>query len=93
LPLRQRPWVYLFFERAAKWALLSLPVGWDGSWDPTPLSQLIVCLSGQFEMAVGNGRSRRFGPGNMVLLEDTEWQGHVKEVVGSREVRCLSVQL
>jgi quercetin dioxygenase-like cupin family protein len=73
--------------------LLRLPIGWDGSWHPTPVRQLIVCLAGQFEMTVGDGRSRRFGPGEMILLEDTHGQGHVTKVVGSRDVECLSVQL
>ncbi len=81
------------FQPASQWGLLYLPIGWDGSWHPTPAGQLIVCLSGQFEITVGDGQSRRFGPGEMVLLEDTEGQGHVTKVVGSREVRCLSVQL
>ena len=81
------------FQPASQWGFLRLPVGWDGRWHPTPARQLIVCLSGQFEITVGDGRSHRFGPGEMVLLEDTEGQGHVTKVVGSREVDCLSVLL
>ncbi len=63
------------FQPASQWGFLSLPVGWDGSWHPTPTRQLIVCLPGQFEITVGNGQSRRFGPGEMVLMEDTQGQG------------------
>jgi hypothetical protein len=81
------------FQPASQWGLLRLPVGWDGSWHPTPVQQLIICLAGQFEITVGDGRSRCFGPGEMVLLEDTEGRGHVTKVVGSEEVECLSVQL
>ena len=81
------------FQSASRWGFLRLPVAWDGNWHPTPARQLIVCLSGQFEITVGDGRSRRFGPGEMVLLEDTGGTGHVTKVVGSREVECLSVQL
>ena len=81
------------FQPARRWGLLVLPVGWDGNWHPTPVRQLIVCLSGQFEVTVGDGQSRRFGPGESVLLEDTEGQGHVTKVIGSSEVKCLSVQL
>ena len=81
------------FQPARRWGLLVLPVGWDSSWHPTPVRQLIVCLSGQFEMTVGDGLSRRFGPGDMVLLEDTHGQGHVTKVIGSQEAECLAVQL
>ena len=80
------------FQTARRWGFLRLPVGWDGSWHPTPVRQLIVCLAGQFEMTVGDGQSRRFGPGEMVLLEDIRGQGHVTKVIGSREVECLSLQ-
>ena len=81
------------FQPARQWGLLRLPVGWDGSWHPTPVRQLIVCLTGQFEMTVGSGQSRRFGPGEMVVLEDTRGRGHVTKVVGDSAVECLSVQL
>jgi len=81
------------FHPASRWGILRLPVGWDGSWHPTPVRQLIVCLSGQFEMTVDGGQSRRFGPGEAVVLEDTRGRGHVTKVVGSHEVECLSVQL
>ena len=81
------------FQPASRWGLLRLPVGWDGSWHPTPVRQLIVCLAGKFEMTAGDGQSRRFGPGEMVLLEDTRGRGHVTKVIGSKKVECLSVQL
>ena len=81
------------FQPASRWGLLALPVGWDGSQHPAPERQLIVCLSGRFEITVGDGQSRRFGPGDMVLMEDTHGQGHVTRVVGSDEVQCLCVQL
>ncbi len=81
------------FQAARRWGLLRLPVGWDGSWHPTPVRQLIVFLSGQYEVTVGDGQSRRFGPGEMVMLEDTTGKGHVTKVIGSREGECLAVQL
>ena len=81
------------FQPARRWGFLRLPLGWDGRWHPTPVRQLIVCLTGKFEMTVGSGQSRIFGPGEIVLLEDTQGRGHVTKVVGNREVECLSVQL
>ena len=81
------------FQAARRWALLRLPVAWDGSWHPTPVRQLIVCMTGQLEITVGDGQSRRFGPGEMVMLEDTTGKGHVTKVIGSQEAECLAVQL
>ena len=81
------------FQKARRWALLRLPVGWDGSWHPTPVKQLIVFLSGQCEVTVGDGQTRRFGPGEMVMLEDTTGKGHVTKVLGSQAAECLAVQL
>ena len=81
------------FQPARRWGLLRLPVGWDGNWHPTPVRQLIVFLSGQCEITVGDGQSRRFGPGEMVMLEDTTGKGHVTKVIGSQAAECLAVQL
>jgi hypothetical protein len=40
-----------------------------------------------------NGEVRRFGPGDVVLLEDTTGKGHRSRVVGDRDVLGAVVQL
>ena len=37
--------------------------GWDGSWHPSPRRQFAVTLSGEWEITVTDGESRRFGAG------------------------------
>jgi hypothetical protein len=70
-----------------------LTPGWDGSWHPTPRSQFAVTLAGEWEITVTDGERRRFGPGDMVLLDDRTGRGHNTVVTGGEEVLMLLVWL
>lgn len=56
----------------------------DGLLDfhPAPRRQFVVMLSGMVQIEVGDGSSRRLGPGDILLAEDTTGQGHVSREVG-----------
>ena len=69
--------------------VISSPVGWEGTWHPTPQRQYFVCLTGQLQVEVSDGEMRTFGPGEVVLVEDTWGKGHVSRVVG--EERCYAI--
>ncbi len=59
----------------------------DGTLDfhPAPRRQFVVTLSGIGEIECGDGTRRRFGPGAVMLAEETTGQGHItREVAGSR---------
>ena len=62
--------------------VISSPAGWFGSWHPAPRRQYMFCLSGILEVEVTDGEIRRFGPGAVVLVEDTTGKGHISRVVG-----------
>ena len=47
-----------------------------------PRRQFILCLSGEVEVACGDGTARRFGPGDIYLVDDLTGEGH-----SHREVR------
>jgi hypothetical protein len=66
---------------------ISSPVGWWGDWHPAPAKQIMFCLIGELEVTVSDGETRRFGPGSVILVEDTHGKGHVSRVVG--EERCF----
>lgn len=66
-------------------AFISSPAGWVGDWHPAPRRQYLICLKGQLEVEVSDGEVRTFGPGDVVLVEDTWGKGHISRVVG--EVR------
>jgi hypothetical protein len=57
-----------------------------------PRRQFVVTLSGEVEIECGDGARRRFGPGGIMLADDTTGQGHVtREVRGPR--RSLFIPL
>jgi hypothetical protein len=50
-------------------------------WHPVPARLVNVILSGEVEIEVGAGETRRFGPGSVILGEDTNGPGHRTRVV------------
>ena len=88
------PPLELSVPRAATAAVFArLAPGWDGSWHPTPRAQYAVTLAGEWEIAVTDGEPRRFGPGDLVLLDDRTGRGHNTVVTGAEEVLILLVWL
>ena len=66
---------------------------YDYDWHPAPARQLVVLLDGEIELEVGDGEVRRFAGGEILLLEDTEGQGHRTRNVGPVPRRSLFVRL
>jgi mannose-6-phosphate isomerase-like protein (cupin superfamily) len=81
------------FNPATQYAFCVFPSGWFGDWHPTPRRQIFFILSGEVEAQVGDGEVRRFGPGSVVLVEDTAGKGHFSRVVSSTDVVTAVVQL
>jgi hypothetical protein len=74
-------------------AFISSPSGWMGNWHPAPQRQYFFCLAGQLEVEVSDGEIRTFGPGEVVLVEDTWGKGHISRVVGEDRVYAVVVPL
>ena len=72
---------------------ISSPVGWYGSWHPTPVRQIIFCLTGELEVQVSDGEIQTFGPGSVALVEDTDGRGHISRVVGTERVFMAAVPM
>ncbi|CCJ37360.1 hypothetical protein BN140_2437 [Methanoculleus bourgensis MS2] len=69
---------YVSEDRAAsKYRFYTFEPGWIGELHPAPTRQFLALLSGEVEMETTDGTVRRFGPGDLVLLEDTSGRGHV----------------
>ncbi len=81
------------FSSATECGFVIAPPGWHGDWHPTPKRQFLFYLAGQAEVGVSDGEVRTFGPGDIVLVEDTAGKGHVSRVVGSAEVLNAVVRL
>lgn len=74
-------------------AFLHTPVGWYGEPHPVQGRIFLIYLAGEMEATVSDGETRRFGPGSVVLVEDTTGKGHSSRVLGNDDVLAAMVQL
>lgn len=81
------------FTPATRFGFVSVPLGWYGDWHPAPRRQIFFHLSGESEAEVSDGEIRRFGPGSVMLAEDTTGKGHTSRVVGTADALSAVVQL
>jgi quercetin dioxygenase-like cupin family protein len=58
-----------------------------------PRRQYVITLAGQVEIQTGDGTVRRFGPGDVMLAEDTTGRGHMTRVVGDQPRHCVFIPL
>jgi hypothetical protein len=80
-----RPATGIYFRRAA--------IDQVQDWHPAPRRQYVITLSGEAEIEIGDGTVRRFGPGDVMLAEDTTGRGHVTRVVGDEPRLYVSVPI
>lgn len=59
---------------------------------PAPRRQVLVIVEGVAEIETSDGATRRFGPGDVVVVEDTEGAGHITRTVSS-PVRALVIPM
>ena len=52
-------------------------------WHPAPRRQYVINLTGQSEIETSDGTKRRFGPGAIMLADDTTGRGHITRVVSA----------
>jgi hypothetical protein len=81
------------FVRADRCIFSFAPAGWSGDWHPSPRRQILLILSGQIEVEVSDGELRLFGPGSILLDEDTTGKGHRSRVLGKDGSAGVFVQL
>jgi uncharacterized cupin superfamily protein len=65
----------------------------DMDWHNAPRRQFVITLAGEGEITVGDGTSRRFGPGDIMLAEDTTGQGHITRGVNNQPRTSIFVTL
>jgi quercetin dioxygenase-like cupin family protein len=64
-----------------------------GAFHTAPQRQLMITLEGTCEVEASDGEARRFGPGSVLLVEDTTGKGHLTRSVGSEELSLIVVAL
>ena len=57
------------------------PADYFSDWHIAPRRQYIFVLSGAMEIGIGDGTTRRFGPGDVVLADDLTGTGHTTRSV------------
>ncbi len=62
---------------------LRMDAGYAHEWHPAPRRQFVFVSAGELEITASDGEPRRFGPGRVVLAEDTTGKGHQTRAVGA----------
>jgi redox-sensitive bicupin YhaK (pirin superfamily) len=65
--------------------------GFDSEPHPAPRRQWVVMIRGAIEVEVSDGSRRVFGPGDLLLLDDTSGIGHTTYTVGEPPFEGLFV--
>jgi hypothetical protein len=77
-------------QAASSIAFTRSPNGRFSDWHNAPRRQYAIFLSGgEMEVVIGDGTTRRFGPGNAVLFEDLTGQGHTSRSVGGDRLTAI----
>ena len=63
--------------------LLRLRVGAVEDWHNAPRAWFLIVLQGASEVTTSDGEVRQFGPGALVLLDDTTGKGHRTRALGT----------
>ena len=58
-------------------------------WHPAPRWQFVTILGGACEIELADGSTKRFGPGEILLVEDTTGQGHKTHSVGDQPLTLM----
>jgi uncharacterized cupin superfamily protein len=66
---------------------------YNRNWHNPPHRQLVIVLEGELEIQVGDGSTRRFGAGDVVLADDTTGRGHISRAVNRQRRRSAHVLL
>jgi hypothetical protein len=69
----------------------------DGDYDldfhNAPRRQYVINLTGWVDIETGDGTTRRLGPGEILLAEDTTGRGHKSRSVRGEPRTCLFIPL
>ena len=79
------------YQEATDIGFLRVTRDYPNEWHPAPRKQFVMTLHGIVEIEAGDGETRRFAPGEAVLVTDTEGPGHRTRVVGNTDVLAVWV--
>jgi hypothetical protein len=62
-------------------------------WQNASHRQFVIITSGAIDVMVGDGTTRRFIPGDILLAEDTTGRGHVTTAVDGKPWQAVFIRL
>ena len=72
---------------------MEAPAGWSSDWHTSSGRTLFICLSGEWEVTVSDGESRRFAIGSVILVENTSGVGHSSRITSVDGSLAAMIQL
>jgi len=72
---------------------IRLPSGWSADAIQIPKKQFLICITGHIEVTASDGKTRTFGPGDAILMEDADSKGHRTRVKGSTEFSAAVIPI
>jgi uncharacterized cupin superfamily protein len=66
---------------------------YDFDWHNAAHRQFVITLEGEVEIEASDGTTRRFGPGDVMLAEDTYGAGHISRALHNKPRMGLWVLL
>ncbi len=72
---------------------MEAPAGWSSDWHTSSTRTLFIVLSGEWEVVVSDGESRRFAIGSAILLESTSGIGHSSRITSVDGSLAAMIQL
>ena len=70
-----------------------IPPDDSDDYHPPPQRYLVVILAGELDTTITDGEFQRYGPGDVVLLDDLASKGHQSIVVGQPDCEFMFVGL
>jgi quercetin dioxygenase-like cupin family protein len=67
------------------------PPGFVIDMHPAPRRQYVITVQGQAEIEMGDGTTRKFGAGDIVLADDLTGEGHITRIIG--DIPRISAQV
>lgn len=66
---------------------------YDYDWHTAPRRQYIILLDNGVDITIGDGTTRRFEAGEILLVEDTTGRGHITRTINNQPRRSIFVTL
>jgi hypothetical protein len=66
---------------------------YDLDWHNAPHRQFVITIEGEVEITVSDGAKRRFGPGDILLADDTTGRGHISCALNNTPRKAIFVTL